>query len=86
MLGNFACFFFTSADFFQNQHFQKILSGISSVSNILDQDQAGLLVGPDLAPNCLQRLSADDTSKQKSTYALSFADKHAQRFSEARNT
>ena len=35
------------------------------MSNILDPDQARQLVGPDLGPNCLQRLSADDTSRQK---------------------
>ena len=29
--------------------------------NGLDQDQARHYVGPDLDPNCLQRLSADDT-------------------------
>ena len=31
------------------------------VSNSLDPDQAQQNVGPDLGPNCLQRLSADDT-------------------------
>ena len=31
------------------------------VSNSLDPDQAQHFVGPDLGPNCLQRLSADDT-------------------------
>ena len=30
----------------------------------LDPDQARHFVGPDLGPNCLQKLSADDTSKQ----------------------
>ena len=35
-----------------------------TVSNSLDQDQARCSVGPDLGPNCLQRLSADDTSFQ----------------------
>ena len=34
------------------------------MSNSLDPDQARHLVGPDLCPNCLQRLSADDTSRQ----------------------
>ena len=29
------------------------------VSNSLDPDQARRFVGPDLGPNCLQRLSAD---------------------------
>ena len=31
------------------------------MSNSLDPDQDGHFVGPDLSPNCLQRLSADDT-------------------------
>ena len=30
------------------------------VSNSLDPDQAGHYVGPDLGPNCLQRLSPDN--------------------------
>ena len=34
------------------------------VSNILNRDQARSFVGPDLGPNCLQRLSADGTSRQ----------------------
>ena len=33
------------------------------VSNSLDPDQARHNVGPDLDPNCLQRLSVDDTSR-----------------------
>ena len=32
-------------------------------SNSLDPDQARSFVGPDLGPNCLPRLSADDTGK-----------------------
>ena len=34
------------------------------MSNSLDLDQARHFVGPDLGPNCLQRLSADDTCRQ----------------------
>ena len=34
------------------------------VPNSLAPDQARQNVGPDLGPNCLQRLSADDTSRQ----------------------
>ena len=30
----------------------------------LDPDQARRFVGPDLGPNCLQRPSADDTSRR----------------------
>ena len=33
----------------------------------MDQHQAGHFVGPDLGPNCLQRLSADDKSRQSQT-------------------
>ena len=32
--------------------------------NSLDPDQARHIVGPDLGPDCLQRLSADGTSRQ----------------------
>ena len=35
------------------------------VSNSLNPDQARHFVGPDLDPNCLQMLSADDTSRQR---------------------
>ena len=31
------------------------------MSNSLDSDQAQQFVGPDLGPNCLPRLSADNT-------------------------
>ena len=31
------------------------------MSNSLDPDQARRFVGPDLGPNCLQRLSTEDT-------------------------
>ena len=40
------------------------------MSNSLDLDQARHFVGPDLGPNCLQRLSADDTLGL-SRYAIS---------------
>ena len=35
------------------------------VSNGLDPDQDRHNVGPDLGPNCLQKLSADDISRQR---------------------
>ena len=35
------------------------------VSNSMDPDQARNIVGPDLGPNCLHKLSADDTSRQR---------------------
>ena len=35
------------------------------MSNSLDPDQARGFVGPALGPNCLPRLSADDTGRQR---------------------
>ena len=35
------------------------------MSNSLDPDQARRFVGPDLGPNCLPMLSADDTARQR---------------------
>ena len=58
-------FFLSSADFFQNQLFEKIISGTPSVSNNLDPDQARRSVGPDQFPNCLEKLSADITKRQR---------------------
>ena len=40
------------------------------VSNSLDPDQARHFVGPDLGPNCLQRLSADKVGKEFNTKQL----------------
>ena len=45
--------------------FEKNLSGIPSESNSLDPDQAQGSVRPDLVPNCLQKLSADGTWRQR---------------------
>ena len=38
--------------------------------NSLDPDQAQQNVGPDLDPNCLQRLSVEATSRQRVNYIL----------------
>ena len=35
------------------------------MSNSLNPDQAQRFIGPDLDPNCLHMLSADDTSSQR---------------------
>ena len=40
------------------------------MSNSLDPDQARRFVGPDLGPNCLSRLSADDTGRQRVYFNL----------------
>ena len=64
MLGNSACFFVICVVFFflkftfQKKSFRNIIR----VSNSLDPDQAQHFVGPDLGPNCLQMISADDKS------------------------
>ena len=65
--------FLSSADFFQNQLFRKFLSGIPfrntiRASNSLDPDQARHFVWSDLGPNCVQRLLADNTSRQRVNY------------------
>ena len=39
------------------------------VSISLDPDQARRTVGPDLGPDCLQMLSAEDTGRQRFKYA-----------------
>ena len=41
------------------------------MSNSLDLDQARHFVGPDLGPNCLQRLTADDTRRQSVLHSQS---------------
>ena len=45
------------------------------VWNSLDPDQARHFVGPDLDPNCLQRLSADNTSRQRGEVKYSICSK-----------
>ena len=68
MLGNFACFFVVYGFFFFFFFFFKLTFSKTSigntirVSNSLNPDQARHFVGPDLGPNCLQRLSAEDKS------------------------
>ena len=52
--------------FFQNNFVQKnYFKNIIRASNSLDPDPAQHFVRPDLDPNCLQRLSTDDTSKKR---------------------
>ena len=49
-------FILSSADFFQNYCLKKNFKSTIRVSNSLDRDHARPFVGPDLGPNCLQRL------------------------------
>ena len=51
----------SSADFSKSIFSKNSFRNAISVSNSLDPDQARHSVRPDLGPNCLQRLSADDT-------------------------
>ena len=63
MLGNFSCFCCGLLTFFKLNFFNKIFSGtLPECQNSLDPDQDIYSVGPDLGPNCLQRLSGDDKS------------------------
>ena len=53
----------SSADYFKISNFKKFFQDLYQiVSNSLDPDQDQRFVGPDLGPNCLQRLSADGKS------------------------
>ena len=62
MLGNFSCRLLTV---FKINFFKKIFQ-YDYQSNSLDPDQDRHLVGPDLGPNCLQRLTADDKIRRQS--------------------
>ena len=76
---NIAIFFFNSAYWvifhafcrllisFKINFFEKFFQEYYQfvMSNGLDPDHATHFAGPDLGPNCLKRLSADDTSRQR---------------------
>ena len=61
-MGNIA-YFLSSADFLKIIFLKNSFRNAIRVSNSLDSDQGRHFVGPDLCPKCLQRLSADDTSR-----------------------
>ena len=54
--------FFFKLTFFKKQSYRHTIT----VSNSLDPHHARQVVRPDLGPNCLQRLSADDKSRHPS--------------------
>ena len=64
MLGNFSCVLLT-ADFFQNHLFKKFFQEYHQSVKQFGSRSGPTFVGPDLSPNCLQRLSAEDTCKQR---------------------
>ena len=53
--------FFSKSTFSKKKHFRNTIK----VSNGFNPDQARFFVGPDLGPDCLQRISADDTSRER---------------------
>ena len=58
--------FLSSAESFSKSTFSiNSFRNTIRVSNILDPDQGQHFVGPDLGPNCLQRLSTNGTSRQR---------------------
>ena len=50
--------------FFKIKLFKNSFRNTIRVSNGLDPDQDRRYVGPELGPNCLQKLSADDESRR----------------------
>ena len=67
------CILFCCLLIFSKSTFSKYsIRNIIRVSNTLDPDQVRRFVGPDLGPNCLLRLSADDTSKWRFKYNVFF--------------
>ena len=61
----------SSVDFFQDQLFKKkSFRNTIRVSNGFDPDQDRHSVRPDLGPNCLQKISADDKSSLQQGKAL----------------
>ena len=63
MLGNFSCM--SSADFSKLTFSKNTFRNTTRVSNGFEPDQDQRYVGPDLDPNCLQRLSAVIASKAR---------------------
>ena len=60
--GNFSCFYHCLVTFFKLIFYLVSFRKIIRVSDCLDPDQYQHSVSPDLGPNCLQQLSADDKS------------------------
>ena len=61
ILGNFSCFFLSSADFFSKLTFSKnSFRNTFRVSYSLDPDQASRFVRPDLGPNYLLRSPTEE--------------------------
>ena len=65
MMGNFYDFLSSAKKFSKSTFSKNSFRNTIRVSNSLDPDQARRSVGPDLVPNCMQKLSADDTRMQR---------------------
>ena len=63
MLFLLSAFFFSKSTFSKNS-----IRNTIRTSNSLDPSQARHIVGPDLGSNCLQRLSAVNTCRQRVNY------------------
>ena len=59
----FFLIFLLSAIFSKSTFSKNSFKNTIRMSNSLDPDQARHFVGPDLGPNCLQKLSADNTRR-----------------------
>ena len=66
-----------SADFYRDNFFSKFsFRKTIRISNSLDPDQAPYFVRPDLGTYCLQRISADNSSRQRvNSFALEIGKK-----------
>ena len=64
LLFNFSCVFVFCRFFSKSTFSKNYIKNTIRVSYSLDPIQADF-VGPELGPNCLQRLSAEDTRKQR---------------------
>ena len=60
-LWNFSSIFVVCSFFFKISFSKISIRNTIWLSNRLDPDQAGHLVGPDLVPNCSQKISADES-------------------------
>ena len=62
LAGLFCKIFLSSVDCYLLKILKKLFKNTMRVLNSLNPDQARHFVGPDLDPNCLKRLAADDNS------------------------
>ena len=72
MLGSFSCVLSSADFFFQNRLSKKILQNYHQSVKQFGSRSVQTFGGPDPGPNCLQRLSADDTGKQRAKVAVGF--------------